>query len=301
MSNSVDCPGLRKIKYIIIFEYGRLGNQFFQYLAARSVLPKAQIICIGLHSLFASLDPLACYSHNSNSARLLRRFFTTLGRDSALSLAKHKRTWSLVWEIRSKEGSSLSFSEGIFSSVAVFDGFFQDNSIFDNFSPEQFPLRDKLLLNAREWLELNVIARGFNPYFLHLRRGDYVRWPSTKHPAVLPSKWYQHQIDEIALADKNAHFIVLTDDHPYVEEFFGSCSMVTIYRGSEIEDFFIMTQCLGGGILSASTFSWWAAWYGNGFFKGSRYIAPHYWAGWRQKKWYPPRIKTSWLEYRPVY
>ncbi len=301
MIKSLTCPSLNCLKYIIIFENGRLGNQFFQYLAARSAAPRAQIICIGLQSLLVSLQPSAHHLAASKMGSLLEKLFSRLGRSRALKLANGRKLLSVISEMRDGDNLSISFSQGLCNKIALLDGFFQDEVILEKVSCEQCPLRIELLVNAREWIEANVISRGFNPYFLHLRRGDYLRWPSSDHPAVLPFKWYEQQMNEIARADKRAHFIVCTDDRPFAEDRLGSHPMVSIFRGSEIDDFFLMTQCSGGGILSASTFSWWAAWYGRQFYPNVRYLAPRYWAGWRQGEWFPSTIKTSWLEYSDVF
>jgi hypothetical protein len=292
--------GLNKLKYVIIFEDGRLGNQLFQYIAARTASPGSQIICIGLQSLLVSLQPSVQHSSFSMRANLLKKLFNILGRNKTLNLAKCWKLWGVVSEMLDGDTISISLAQGLFKNIAILDGFFQDEIIFDKISCEDFPLRIELLENAREWVEANVISRGFNPYFLHLRRGDYVSWPTVDHPAVLPLQWYEQQMNEIARADKRAHFVVCTDDRPYAEELLGSHPRVSISRGSEIEDFFLMTQCSGGGILSASTFSWWAAWYGKHFFRCSRYIAPQYWVGWRLGQWCPPAIESTWLDYRAV-
>jgi hypothetical protein len=246
------------------------------------------------------LHPSVCQSALSKRARLLKSLFHRLGRDKTLNLAKNKRVWGLISEASDDQRYSIHFSKGILEEIAILDGFFQNEAILKNFSCDEYPLRSELLEKSREWIHSNVVARGLTPYFLHVRRGDYVRWPSIDHPAVLPLKWYKKQMNEIAQADKRAHFIVSSDDHPYVEEQFGSHPMVSIHRGSQVDDFFMMAQCSGGGILSASTFCWWAAFYGKQFFKNSHYVAPHYWAGWRQKEWYPHAIETSWIEYRVV-
>jgi hypothetical protein len=300
MSKSSACPDLSKLKYIIIFENGRLGNQFFQYLAARTAAPRAQILFIGFQSLLVSLQLSSNSIAPSRIGRLLEKFFVRLGRKRALVLAKRMKLLGVISEIRDVDNVSISFAHGLCNKIALLDGFFQDETIFEHASFEKFPLRIELLDNARDWIESNVVSRGFNPYFLHLRRGDYVRWPTGDHPAVLPFLWYEQQMNEIARSDSRAHFVVCTDDRPYAEEWLGSNPMVSIFSGSEIDDFFLMTQCSAGGILSASTFSWWAAWYGKHFFHCSRYIAPQYWAGWRLGEWCPPSIETTWLEYRAV-
>lgn len=293
-------PGLNSLRYIILFENGRLGNQFFQYLSARTAAPRAQIICIGLQSLLMTLQPGVQHLADTKSGGLLKKLFNRLGRDRALNLAKNKKLWSVISEMRDDYDPPILLAGGLLSKIAILDGFFQNKEIFEKFSCEDFPLRIERVESAREWIKTNVSSRGFNSYFIHLRRGDYVRWPSAEHPAVLPLRWYEQQMNEIARADERAHFVVCTDDKPYAEEMFGSNPLVSVFRGSEIDDFFLMTQCSGGGILSASTFSWWAAWHGKRFFRYSRYIAPQYWAGWRLKEWYPPAMETTWLDYRCV-
>jgi hypothetical protein len=185
--------------------------------------------------------------------------------------------------------------------VSLLDGFFQDEQLFATASCNDYPLQENLLEPARQWMAHNVTSHGWNPYFLHIRRGDYVRWPTSASPAVLPFQWCKRQMDEIVSADERAHFIVCSDDIPYAEEWVGSDPRVSLFKGSEIQDFFLMTQCSGGGILSASTFSWWAAWYGRQFYPNARYLAPRYWAGWRQGEWFPATIETSWLEYSDVF
>ena len=58
-----------------------------------------------------------------------------------------------------------------------------------------------------------------------------------------------------------------------------------------------MPLCYGGGILSPSTFAWWAAFLCQRDFSNPAYIAPRYWIGHRSAKWYPPGIQTDWIQY----
>lgn len=301
MIRRLGCFATNKIKYIILYENGRLGNQFFQYLAVRTAFPSAQIVCIGLRSLLESLDSRVYQEAPSMRGSLLQKIFGRLGRKKALELATRLKLWGVITDVSDHENCRpVLFSQGLCAELAIVDGFFQNEALLDTISFCQYPLRDELMENARKWIAVNVLSRQLHPYFLHLRRGDYVRWPNENYPAVLPFRWYEQQINEISRVDENAHFIVCTDDPPYAEERFGSSPQVSIFRGSEIEDFFLMTQCSGGGILSASTFSWWAAWYGKQFFPPARYLAPMFWAGWRRGVWFPPAFETSWLDYRAV-
>ena len=60
-------------------------------------------------------------------------------------------------------------------------------------------------------------------------------------------------------------------------------------------NFYIMKNC-DGGILSPSTFAWWAAY----FSQKKIFYAPEYWHGHRKKKFHPQGFKTSFLNYKAV-
>jgi len=59
---------------------------------------------------------------------------------------------------------------------------------------------------------------------------------------------------------EGSSFIVFTDDIAKAKKVLPSS--LTFHKGNEMEDFYMMTKCQGG-IISNSTFSWWAAWLMN--------------------------------------
>lgn len=293
-------PHLKNIKYIILFQQGGLGNQFFQYYTARLIAPDASIICIGYHDLQSVLgcevvcsDPLLHY-------RIVRRLFAKLGISFSCFSADSLHLIGRISESTDSSSPLIRISRGLLPGFFLQTGYYQDSHLFASVNPSQCPLRQDLLSAARQWLNDHILSKGAHPYFLHIRRGDYVRWPSVELPAVLPLRWYVSQMELLRSHDPLAQFIVFSDDIPYAHEFLSSYSFVSLYSGSLHEDFVLMTQCFGGGILSASTFSWWASWYGRHFSSTAKYLAPNYWAGWRRHDWYPPRIAAPWVEYVDV-
>ena len=93
-------------------------------------------------------------------------------------------------------------------------------------------------------------------------------------------------------------FIVITDDIDYCAKVFSDFDDVVLSENSYEVDFAIMSFCKGG-ILSASTFSWWGAFYSKMFNQDNLlYVAPRYWIGHRSKKWHPEGIQTDWLTYQ---
>jgi hypothetical protein len=92
-------------------------------------------------------------------------------------------------------------------------------------------------------------------------------------------------------------FFVFSDDLPYVDEFLNSAPNVFVSRMSELNDLAAMSLCHGGGILSASSFSWWGAYYSYCSSPCALFLAPRFWAGWREMQWLPSSIETSWITY----
>ena len=90
---------------------------------------------------------------------------------------------------------------------------------------------------------------------------------------------------------------MISDDCAYVTEFFSQEERTAIVNGSIGIDFAVMAQCFGGGVLSASSLSWWGAFYASQQNLDAIFVAPKYWAGHRIKKWIPESILTSWITY----
>ena len=136
-----------------------------------------------------------------------------------------------------------------------------------------------------------------NLIFVHIRRGDYLRWPSAEAPAALPCSWYLHAIELMQSKFPNSVFIFLSDDVMYLEDIFGSLPCFYISHNTPQVDLAIMSIC-NSGILSASSFAWWGAYYSriyNSVY--SSYVAPEFWCGHRMLAWFPEYFRAKWITY----
>lgn len=284
---------------ILFFERGQLGNQLFQYCAIRKYQPVGTVISIGLNELktgFTGVD----LSRSRWWERLLERIVRRIGQQRIDSAARKLRILTLVEEDFSEAEVTLKITPGLLRDVAYFKaGFFQGEKIASNFSSLGISIKPEIT-NLAEKVMDSLPCQPTERFFVHVRRGDYVKWPSAEEPAVLPLTWYKDQIERIRSSFPNAFFIIVSDDRPYVDEFFGGLARSYISRCDMWTDFALMAKCQGGGILSASTFAWWAANFARQESPRARFIAPLYWGGLRKGDWYPPKIKTSWLEYHPL-
>jgi hypothetical protein len=92
--------------------------------------------------------------------------------------------------------------------------------------------------------------------FIHLRGGDYLRFPTSDYHNVGLSNYYERAI---SLFPSDTQFVIFTNDKDYTN----SCEWLknlnyTIIEENEIDSLFLMSKC-SGGICANSSFSWWGA------------------------------------------
>jgi hypothetical protein len=282
-------------RIIIIVEDGRLGNQLFQYFAAQNLYKNYIVIFLGFSSLvnlFPKLDGnfFVCKKNKFNNILLklilhLKNVFI-------------KMNFFLIFEeIYSTKASSIKVTNGFFNNIIVFKNvYFQSIKFLDLIDTDKFI---KLLGNSSPGPSKNI--------FIHIRRGDYIDWPSKEYSAICPIEWYIEAITKMNNFYPDSKYIIFTDDLDYAQSilptFISNFSInFEITHGDECIDFFKMTECIAG-ILSPSSFSWWASYFsyirhGN---KESLFIAPNYWIGHSKKEWYPcEEIKAPWISYLDV-
>lgn len=283
---------------IIFFETGRLGNQIFQYCAMRKFQPDGAILAIGMNDLKTCFSGIK-FLNKTWIGVSLEKVIRRAGETKLLMLARW-RLISLVEEVNNEGKIDFQVKRGLLGGVYYFKGgYYQSETIPQEDLTDSIRVADAHISEARRFL-FSLHQSPQNCYFVHIRRGDYVRWPSLEAPAVIPSHWYREQMQRIRESDRNAFFILISDDHPYVEEIFFQEPDSVIHKGSLNLDFAIMTQCHGGGVLSASSYSWWGAYFVNKVNPKALLIAPQYWVGHPSRTWYPSSIQTNWLQYSEV-
>ncbi len=185
----------------------------------------------------------------------------------------------------------------------VSSAFFQNNTYESNIS-ENLSIKPELIAVSTKIL--NELLNGKinrQLVFVHVRRGDYVYWPNRKNPAVLPAAWYKDAMARTRIELSNPFFLIFTDDIPYTKEMFNEMKDVYISEFDEFTDFALMSLC-NYGILAASSFSWWAAFFSrrNSLVKSKKFgfIGPKYWIGHRNMEWHPRKLISDWINYLPV-
>jgi len=279
---------------LIYFENGRLGNQFFAYSALRGLYPNQRLVLFGFGTLKQAIESVdAIIIENRKLPRLLefgiKQFLVVLAKLRIIGTIQESRENSTYLV---KKASGL-----IFNLHLLKPSYFQHQDVLEKINPS-LRLNEDIFRKASDWLEEKVVkSSDQNLVFVHIRRGDYLTWPSREYPAVLEKQWYIRAMDRMRAKVKNPIFLLLTDDPYYAKDCFGVQSDILISENDQLVDLALMSLCQHG-ILSASSFAWWGAWFSE---KRSSdegiYMAPKYWGGHRKAEWMPEGFITNWITY----
>lgn len=247
---------------------GGLGNQMFQYAAAKA---------LSLHRNIAfKVDFDDPYKYVKR-AYGLDLFNTSVEFATKRELAAckpkirfEKRWWLLTGRNPNNklfaEKTDYVFDPSLFSveDGAYISGFWQTEKYF-------LPIRDVLLKDfqirhkpSAANLQLLQQAAGVNAVSLHIRRGDYVTVSTTNNlHGTCDINYYKKAIEYIASKTNNPVFFVFSDDMDWVKSNLESeYPLVFVDINDDktsYEDLRIMSTCRHH-IIANSSFSWWGAW-----------------------------------------
>jgi len=263
---------------IIVNIMGGLGNQMFQYAAAKhlSIINRTmlKIDAANFRKLTANKEhvfQLNCFNISAEQAR-------------RNEIRKHKKTRNATGHIfdlitrrfvPSKAKPGLLYNEPDGSEfkpgflelgpdrylIGYFNSYKYFASIRDILMEEYIP-RNGVSVQAREVIEQVEKA---NSVSVHIRRGDYVDDPNVRKDieGIITDGYYRNAIEFISSKIVNPHFFIFSNDMNWVRANFKMPFKVTYVdinppqRG--YEDLWIMSRCKHNITAGGSTFSWWAA------------------------------------------
>jgi hypothetical protein len=284
---------------LIVRSVGRLGNQLFIYsAAAKASDTNERLVLVGFSAL------LTVFPSIRNQAVVVpikreQKWIWSCAEWVLRCLAKIGLT-RLLTSVPDK--SKLQRSKGL-TGLTMFDaGFCQDQQLVDEDLVKDLLEKDFWPSEVAEkhLIEENSMRERKKTFFIHVRRGDYLSWPAPDAPAALPVAWYLDQISDVKSNFPNAKFQVYSDDAEYCENEFANIEDVEFVNASLRTSLIHMSLC-DGGILSASSLSWWAAYFGAIRNNNNLYIGPEFWFGWPKSVWGQPSIEgSSFIRWAPV-
>lgn len=111
-----------------------------------------------------------------------------------------------------------------------------------------------------------------NSCSLHVRRGDYLKYPEI-HPTC-DLKYYQNCIDNV----ESKNILIFSDDLNWCKKnlYFENKNLVFIKDNTDYIDLWLMSLCKNN-IIANSTFSWWGAWLNKN--ENKKVFTPKVWFG----------------------
>lgn len=287
---------------IIVRLKGGLGNQLFQYAAARSLSMRLGTELKLDIDYFAS-DPLP-RKYSLNHFNIQEDFATQseiewyakLGRErryisKRMSIPVYARVYVPLNKMLAiltgipiyYYEKSLAFNKEFFSlpSDVYLDGYWQTEKYFLDIKEliqNEFTLKKQ---PDKENASVLAEIRAVNSVFIHIRRTDVSIRPTGVGPSLMASctlNYFKNCAKIISKYVKDPVFFVFSDDVNWVENNL-TLDYPTHYvdhndAEKDYMDLFLMSHC-EHCIMPVSTFSWWGAWLNSNHNK--IVLAPKYW------------------------
>jgi len=271
---------------IVVKLMGGLGNQMFQYAAARALAIES-----GKDVVF---DKYFLYEHNRSNETFTAREFE-LDIFPNIRCREIGKTLSHICQSRSFINRNLRKLFLLFGNRYL-DGYFQSE---DNFvirretiiSDFTFPELDSRNLDI-----LQQIENAETGVSLHIRRGDYLKKGIFEYHGVLPLNYYESAIKYLKEnISASIRIFIFTDDPDWAKDCFPLENAVVVEGNvgkNSWKDMALMTHCRHN-IIANSSFSWWGAWLNR--HPDKTVIAPAKWVKGRPENAFGKLIPKGWV------
>ena len=228
---------------------GRLGNQMFQFAA---------LLAIAKENNYKFLLPNPKKVHYDNYA-LFDIFKLN-------SVSENNFGISSFNNIQTIDSDNFNYSDDYFelNDSVNLEGYFQSKIFVEKIKEDiknNFQFKESILNKLRSIL--NSDSMDLKEYtFIHIRRGDYLE--KKDYHFNLGMTYYKNAIKEY---ENNQKFLLFSDDIDWAKKefltfdniyFFSDFYKKNDIKNSDLIEFAAMAFC-NGGIISNSSFSWWAA------------------------------------------
>jgi len=283
---------------IIVQLQGGLGNQLFQYAAARALADQ--------HGAQLELDTAwyeATYTdvtqrdvqllHFQIEARIVCQKPLRVGPKSLRRIAQE---FLPINPYVLMEKHSYTFTPKL-SQLSLYVnqdlyllGYWQSYKYFSHIRSElTAQIRPNLSLNSA-YQQFSNLIQGSASAMVHIRRGDYVHLPvASKVHGFLGLEYYVKGMTLLLQEDSSIQFFVFSDDIawartnlPYQER--TTFIEVAPSLESAPQELFLMSQCKSH-LIANSSLSWWGAWLAHGESSEKKVICPTHWTNDRKMNW----------------
>lgn len=224
-------------RYVFMNRMGGLGNQLFQYAAAKSIAyhhPNTHI--------YMDIERHNCHNHlGYDYAKIFMK--DAMIRPDIKCCNEFNETFSFApWHPKN------------FTIPIKLFGYFQ-------YLPAIEPIIDDLVKEYEEGLR-PFCTFSFDPHktvFIHVRRGDYVEILGESN--LLSKSYYEKAFEQWRqhYNGTDFHVFIVSDDHEWCRNQQWTFPYTLYENQDEIQTLALMSQCKAGAIIANSTFSYWGA------------------------------------------
>jgi hypothetical protein len=151
-------------------------------------------------------------------------------------------------------------------------GYFQNEKYFKLYRNEILNLFSPLDETVTKLNEKYGEILKKNTTSLHVRRGDYLKYPN--HHPILSLDYYKTATN---MLDDNQTYLIFSDDIEWCKSNFDFIeNKIYINNLEDYEEIYLMSMC-NNNIIANSTFSWWGAWMNKN--DNKTVISPNIWFG----------------------
>jgi hypothetical protein len=237
--------GEGKNKCLFVPLGGGLGNQLYVYAASIAVKRKTGLpICLlpwkgNLHSKIDYTVELFKEGRPVDQEKMKERI------EGSKKLLEKVRNPHNAW------GDSNINANGA-TNATLSGSFFQSYSSIKHVIPDMRTSFAEIF--AKKYPKFKDTVESNNSAFMHVRRGDY-------GSVSLSADYYNKGLDVLEPVQTIKNLYILSDDMCWCKEQLWSTSKHIIFfdEKDELKTMYLMSLCLAGALISASTFSSWGA------------------------------------------
>jgi len=252
---------------------GGLGNQMFQYAAAKGVSRTNRHIYLDHQFLEKHHTDTAHFTARGYELNIFKNLKVRKAASRQVNLFKSSgiynrflRRFIKTTVIRQTENEYISIANITSGSSSLYlDGYFQSEKYFRHLREE---LREEFAfppLDTRNERLKDKIRNAPNSVSIHIRRGDYLKSPVIYDiHGVLQPEYYDKALAILQSKYDNLSLFVFSDDLIWAQANLktghaDTCFVAGNEAGNSWKDMVLMS-CCKHHIIANSSFSWWGAW-----------------------------------------
>ena len=273
---------------IIVKLIGGLGNQMFQYAAAKqlALMRKTDLV---IDCSYLEKDPNGAYTKRNVeldvfNVNFKKATFQDIEKFNIKQSSKFSRgmqrnfPFLFKWLYAAESGSAFNKHFFNFPKNSYLEGFWQSENYFKNCRSlllTEFSLKEPLDAYNLIWKNKIMNCESVS---LHVRRGDYISTSNHNLHNILSIDYYLKAISFMKKSHPAMEVFVFSDDLKWCKENLNSNEKIHFVDANQVSNFhldlYLMTQCKHN-IIANSSFSWWGAWLNQN--SNNIVIAPKNW------------------------